>query len=51
LTKNYAIYVSNGSMKTSFTKTFTDLPAGQKTKEERFNHDANVKVLWNEKIT
>lgn len=33
-------------MKTSFAKTFADLAAGNKPKEERFGRDAFAEILW-----
>lgn len=52
----YAIYAPNGSMKTSFSKTFIDLSNGNKPREERYGHlsDWSVKadgvILPNETI-
>lgn len=34
----YAIYAPNGTMKTSFSKTFEDLSKGNLPKEERYSH-------------
>lgn len=36
--KSFIIYASNGSMKTSFAKTFKDLSRGTKSKDERYNN-------------
>lgn len=42
--KSFAIYAPNGLMKTSFTKTFEKLAAGETPKEERFNKIATAVV-------
>ena len=42
--KAYAIYAPNGSMKTSFARTFENLSKGQPPKEERYNHVAEYTV-------
>ncbi len=42
----YAIYASNGTMKTSFAKTFEALSNGKKPKEERYGRSASCKVLF-----
>lgn len=40
----YAIYAPNGTMKTSFSKTFVDLSNGNSPKEERYNHPTTCVV-------
>lgn len=47
--KSFAIYAPNGLMKTSLTKTFEKLAAGEQPKEERFNKPATAKVLMDQK--
>lgn len=42
--KAYAIYAPNGSMKTSFARTFEDLSAGKAPREERFNRQSTCDV-------
>lgn len=42
--KSFSIYAPNGLMKTSFTKTFERLAAGEPPKEERFNRAAQAQV-------
>jgi len=41
----YAIYAPNGLMKTSFAKTFADLAAEKKPREERFGRDSFAEIL------
>lgn len=43
--KSFSIYAPNGLMKTSLTKTFERLAAGQLPEEERFNKEAEAIVL------
>ncbi|MCC5903093.1 MAG: AAA family ATPase [Halomonas sp.] len=40
----YAIYAPNGTMKTSFSKTFEDLSKGDLPKEERYNNPSTCVV-------
>lgn len=41
--KAYAIYAPNGTMKTSFTKTFEDIAKGERPKEERYSRPTTIK--------
>ncbi|HOE40532.1 MAG TPA: hypothetical protein PLB25_02695, partial [Rhodoferax sp.] len=43
-TNSYAVYAPNGLMKTSFSKTFQDLSAGNIPKEERYNRESTCEV-------
>lgn len=43
--KSFAIYAPNGLMKTSFTKTFEKLAAGENPLEERFKRESQAKIL------
>ena len=40
----YAVYASNGAMKTSFANTFKDLSKGEQPKERHFGRKSNCKV-------
>mgnify|MGYP006430116939 CR=1 FL=1 len=42
--KAYAIYAPNGSMKTSFARTFEDLSAGKNPKDERYDRDSDWSI-------
>ncbi|PIF27870.1 AAA domain-containing protein [Acidovorax sp. 56] len=46
-TNSYAVYAPNGLMKTSFSKTFQDISAGNTPKEERYNRPSTCKVEIN----
>jgi len=46
--KAYAIYAPNGTMKTSFTKTFEDTAKGERPKEERYNRPTTCLIELNE---
>lgn len=43
--KSFAIYAPNGLMKTSFTKTFEKIAAGESPLEERFKREAKATIL------
>ncbi|OAB44170.1 hypothetical protein [Paenibacillus glacialis] len=43
--KAYVIYASNGSMKTSFTKTFKQLKEGGNPKEEIFGRESSCNII------
>lgn len=45
-TNSYAVYAPNGLMKTSFSKTFQDLSAGNTPKEERYNRASTCEVEY-----
>jgi hypothetical protein len=47
--KAYAIYAPNGTMKTSFTKTFEDIAKGEQPKEERYNRTSTCIIELNER--
>ncbi|MCK9183132.1 MAG: hypothetical protein M0P13_09690 [Fibrobacteraceae bacterium] len=46
--KAHSIYAPNGSMKTSFSKTFEDYSKGKETRDLIFNERANLRVLTDE---
>lgn len=46
--KTYSIYAANGSMKTSFAKTFSDLSKGLESKDEMFPGRATVRRISDE---
>lgn len=46
--KAYAIYAPNGTMKTSFTKTFEDIAKGERPKEERYNRQTTCIIKLDE---
>ena len=48
IAKAYAIYAPNGTMKTSFTKTFDDIARGDRPKEERYNRPSICIIELNE---
>ena len=45
----YAIYASNGVMKSSFSRTFDDISAKRNPQEERFNRKASYSLKFNNK--
>lgn len=47
---SYMIYASNGTMKTSFTKTFADLSAGKKPKDEIFGKNTTAEVIVDDNL-
>lgn len=42
--KSYSIYAPNGTMKSSFAKTFFDISISQEPKEERFGKKSEYKI-------
>lgn len=45
--KSYAIYAPNGSMKTSFAKTFDQISKGEEPKEERYGRSSSYEIIAN----
>ena len=45
--KSYAIYAPNGTMKSSFARTFLDISNGEMPRDERFNKPSEFQILVN----